>query len=194
MNSTFLNLPDEKQKRVIEASIVEFTEWGYRDASTNRIVRNLKIAKGSLFKYFGGKNDLYYFLIKLSTDELLSFIESEKKQEYDNWVEAVEAYASIEFDFLILHPLYYHFLKRIADEINLDELIPIKDHLTAKSQKIFHSILAPYYLSELKQKHIAYLIQGYNRDFLLENKCNYNSELKEKYMGNLRAHLNLIGD
>ena len=44
---TFLNLPDEKRQTIINAAIEEFAEYGLENASTNRIVANSGISKGS---------------------------------------------------------------------------------------------------------------------------------------------------
>ncbi|WP_041915845.1 TetR/AcrR family transcriptional regulator [Pseudodesulfovibrio mercurii] len=57
--NTFENLPEEKRRRVLDEATVEFAEYGYHQASVNRIVDRLGIAKGSLFKYFGNKQGLF---------------------------------------------------------------------------------------------------------------------------------------
>lgn len=59
---TFENLSDDKQQRVLEAATVEFADHGYHQASVNRIVKRIGIAKGSLFKYFGNKQGLFEYL------------------------------------------------------------------------------------------------------------------------------------
>ena len=56
---TFANLDPEKQRRVMDAAIGEFAEHGFHQASVNRIVAKLGIAKGSLFKYFGSKQGMF---------------------------------------------------------------------------------------------------------------------------------------
>ncbi|MGD8916938.1 MAG: helix-turn-helix domain-containing protein, partial [Syntrophobacterales bacterium] len=52
---TFAKLPSEKQERVLDAAIEEFSRWGYDKASINRMVDRIGIAKGSIFQYFGSK-------------------------------------------------------------------------------------------------------------------------------------------
>ncbi|MFD2507517.1 TetR/AcrR family transcriptional regulator [Halalkalibacter alkalisediminis] len=54
----------EKQERIINAAIKEFVKSGFERASTNEIVREAGISKGSLFNYFNNKKDLYTFLIE----------------------------------------------------------------------------------------------------------------------------------
>lgn len=44
----------------------EFANQGYRRASTNNIVKDLGIPKGSIFYWFGNKDGLYVYLVDLS--------------------------------------------------------------------------------------------------------------------------------
>ena len=55
---TFNNLDKQKQDRIFNAAVREFSEWGYAGASINTMVENLGIAKGSIFQYFGNKEGL----------------------------------------------------------------------------------------------------------------------------------------
>ncbi len=60
--TTFKNLPEHKQKIILQAAIHEFSEFGYAKASCNRIVKAAAISKGSLFQYFGSKEGLFSFV------------------------------------------------------------------------------------------------------------------------------------
>ena len=51
----FTELDSEKQERILDAALKEFAEYGYENGSTNRIVKNCGISKGSLFTYFENK-------------------------------------------------------------------------------------------------------------------------------------------
>lgn len=50
-----------RKKRILNAAFREFAEKGYEDASTNRIVKNAEIGKGTLFYHFGNKENLYIY-------------------------------------------------------------------------------------------------------------------------------------
>ena len=63
----FLALPEEKRERIINAAMKEFL-MGYKNASTDNIVREAGISKGLLFHYFGTKERLYGFLIDYSIE------------------------------------------------------------------------------------------------------------------------------
>jgi len=60
---TFLNLPQEKRETIINAAVEEFAEYGLENASTNRIVKNSGIAKGSFYQYFEDKQDVFMHLL-----------------------------------------------------------------------------------------------------------------------------------
>lgn len=68
--ATFDNLDPQKRGRVLEESLLEFAEHGYHQASVNRIVGRLGIAKGSLFQYFGSKEGLFRHLFSRALEEL----------------------------------------------------------------------------------------------------------------------------
>lgn len=73
----------DKQKRIIEAAILEFSEKGFENANTNRIAREANISVGSLFKYFNNKIDLFLYIVKLAEAELESQIHSVLSMEKD---------------------------------------------------------------------------------------------------------------
>jgi AcrR family transcriptional regulator len=70
---TFLNLPEEKRRIIVNAAIEEFAEYGLENASTNRIVANSGIAKGSFYQYFEDKYDIFDYLLDLIAKEKEAF-------------------------------------------------------------------------------------------------------------------------
>ncbi|NPV02971.1 MAG: TetR/AcrR family transcriptional regulator [Brevinematales bacterium] len=118
VSQVFKNLPAEKQAAIIDASIDEFSENGFENASTNRIVQNVGIAKGSLFKYFGTKEDLYFFLV----DEVLRQFMSEmfKKKDslsediFQRFIEIIE----ISFELYFKNPRFFRFFMILTDNTN----------------------------------------------------------------------------
>lgn len=73
---TFLNLPEEKRNTIINAAINEFAEYGLEKASTNRIVANSGIAKGSFYQYFEDKQDVFMYLLTIVEKEKMDFFKS----------------------------------------------------------------------------------------------------------------------
>ena len=75
--ATFYNVPRQKQQAILDAAIEEFARHGYHQASINRLVRGLGIAKGSIFQYFGSKQGLFDYVFtqaKEAVSEHLRFI------------------------------------------------------------------------------------------------------------------------
>ena len=70
---TFFNLPPEKRETIMNAAIEEFADYGLENASTNRIVKNSGIAKGSFYQYFEDKQDVFMHLLDLIEKEEIEF-------------------------------------------------------------------------------------------------------------------------
>ena len=62
-HSTFLNLPEEKKTRIIDASVKEFLNRQYEKASINKIIKSANIPRGSFYQYFENKEDLYFYCL-----------------------------------------------------------------------------------------------------------------------------------
>lgn len=72
---TFFNLDEEKQQRVIEASLDEFANHTYNEAKVSRIIKASKIPRGSFYQYFEDKYDLYKYLFDIMGQKKLQFME-----------------------------------------------------------------------------------------------------------------------
>lgn len=70
---TFFNLPQEKRATIFNAAVEEFAEYGLENASTNRIVKNSGIAKGSFYQYFEDKQDVFMYLLSVVEQEEMEF-------------------------------------------------------------------------------------------------------------------------
>ncbi len=70
---TFHNLPKDKREKIVNAAIAEFAEYGLENASTNRIVANSGIAKGSFYQYFKDKTDVFDYLMEVVAQEKTDF-------------------------------------------------------------------------------------------------------------------------
>ena len=62
-STTFFNLPLDKQKKIINAAQLEFSNHPYSEVSINKIIKNAEISRGSFYVYFADKYDLLDFLL-----------------------------------------------------------------------------------------------------------------------------------
>jgi len=70
----FEQLADTKQKSIIDASIYEFADKGFKNASVNKIVEKAGISKGSLFNYFKSKNMLFEHIYAIALREVKAYL------------------------------------------------------------------------------------------------------------------------
>lgn len=62
----FLELPNEKQLRIINAGFEYFGKYGYKGANTEDIASRAEISKGLLFYYFKNKESYYLFYVNFA--------------------------------------------------------------------------------------------------------------------------------
>lgn len=84
MNARFFDVKKDKQDAIINAALKVFALKGYKDASTDVIVKEAGISKGLLFHYFTSKQGLYDFICDYSTKYMiLELTRTVKKSEKD---------------------------------------------------------------------------------------------------------------
>ncbi|GAA3016270.1 TetR family transcriptional regulator [Tetragenococcus solitarius] len=86
-SETFFNLPEKKQKRILEAAKKEFSQSALKDASIANIVKDAEISRGSFYQYFDDIEDLYlYYFHSLGKDNHEQFLLSLKQHRGDLFV------------------------------------------------------------------------------------------------------------
>lgn len=109
----------DKQKVILNASIKEFVRSGFDKASTNEIVKNANISKGSLFNYFNSKKDLYIYLINYSTQVLEDMYEKIDLNETDLF-DRIENIGLQKLYIQQKHPEIFDFLKSAVEETSIE--------------------------------------------------------------------------
>jgi AcrR family transcriptional regulator len=71
-SETWWNLEESKRLAIIQASIVEFADANYAQASLSQIVKDVGIAKGSMYQYFMDKEELYLYIVQLASDHMMA--------------------------------------------------------------------------------------------------------------------------
>lgn len=109
MYQTFENLPDDKQLRILNAVCEEFAKKGYKNASTNDMVRGAGISKGSLFHYFPTKRALYLYVYDhLSKVMLTEFYRMKDFEEKDLFL-ILRKSSLIKYEIYKRYPQIYKF-------------------------------------------------------------------------------------
>ena len=60
----FFELSKEKQEQLLKAAKEEFSTKTYEEASINKIIKSINLARGSFYLYFDNKEDLYLYILK----------------------------------------------------------------------------------------------------------------------------------
>ena len=113
--SKFHSLESKKQERIINAALKEFAKNGYDKASTNEIVKEAGISKGSLFNYFNNKKDLFLFLLD-HVAKVIEQIYSEVDWNEPDFFERMRQLGLVKFKIYKKFPYAFNFLKALAHE------------------------------------------------------------------------------
>lgn len=120
--ATFLNLKEARQEEIRLAALEEFSQYTYNEASLSRIVQSLGLAKGSFYRYFSGKKELYLYLL----DYCFAFRLQHEKQILDgsipNFFDMMEANIAARIRFGLAYPLHMAFMNRALEEKTDTEL------------------------------------------------------------------------
>lgn len=137
-SETFLNLPEEKRQRFIDVALAEFAEYNFDTASINSIIKEVGIARGSVYQYFTDKLDLWLYLKEYAEQEKMKFIQAVDRKSFSNFWDYYRHlfWQGIEFD---LHaPLCSKFLYRIGYKETSKEVQKYLNGWREKAQLIFN--------------------------------------------------------
>lgn len=110
MNEKFLELPIEKQRRILNAGMKWFGQYGYKNTSTEDIAREAGISKGLLFYYFHNKKSFYLYLIEDCLAILKRYINFEELYAITDFFEIIEYGARKKLEMIRDYPYMTAFI------------------------------------------------------------------------------------
>jgi TetR/AcrR family transcriptional regulator len=115
---TFKNLESDKQQRIMDTAVDEFSSHGFRQASVNRMVQKLGIAKGSMFQYFGTKEGLFHVVFDHAVELVRRSLRQVKQHTVEtDFFERIRQSLIAGVDFIDRHPKVYKiYLKMVFQE------------------------------------------------------------------------------
>ncbi len=130
--ATFTQLAPGKQERVMDAALEEFAEWGYHQASLNRVVARAGIPKGSLYQYFPNKEGLFSFIFQQAVARVRQTLTRVKDETQDDHLFLrLEKSLTAGVRFIREHPRIYGLYLKIM----FDRHVPFRDELLASVRK-----------------------------------------------------------
>lgn len=136
----FLSLKPEKQERILNAAIKEFAKKGYKNTSTDEIVKEANISKGALFHYFNSKKDLFLFLYDHTLEILMNEFFGKINFDEKDILKRLHQVLLIEFMLANKYPDMLDFVKTAnfeeSDEVKNDMELRNKEYLTNAYGKV----------------------------------------------------------
>lgn len=197
MNARFFDVKKAKQDAIINAALKIFAENGYKNASTDIIVKEAGISKGLLFHYFISKQGLYGFIfdysVKYMTLELTRAVNKSEKDFFEVQLQIERAKGRV----LKQYPYMQQFLYTAQYEENEEAIAAISEEKTAMVN-VYNSIYSQTdntkFLDKVDINRVIDLIRwmsdGLARDKYLSGELDFDQMIAEleKFLNMLKRH------
>jgi AcrR family transcriptional regulator len=80
---TYFNLSKEKQQRIIDAAVNEFSVRRFQEAKVSNIIKEAKIPRGSFYQYFEDKLDIYKHIFYIIGQRKMEYMTEDLKNPMD---------------------------------------------------------------------------------------------------------------
>ncbi|MBO6196024.1 MAG: TetR/AcrR family transcriptional regulator [Butyrivibrio sp.] len=190
MNDRFWELKKEKQDRMINSALKVFSQYGYKHASTDEIVKGAGISKGLLFHYFESKIGLYAFLYDYATRFVTLELTANVEKSENRYFELYKQILSAKANSMSQYPFIFLFLNKADEETDMQAVSVISER-REKYQRIMHAlreradittfmpgidfekvgVILDYTIDGLIQKSV--LSENFRSDFFLEEATEY---------------------
>lgn len=135
MKQSFYDLPEERQKEIIDAGFDQFSSHSYRKCPVGKVADQAHISKSLLFYYFKDKKDFYLMLWNRCTKLTSSSLQEEKIDEMP-FFDMLEKGMHVKMNLLRKHPKLSQFAIRAYYE-NDESIMPEVQKLYQKTLKYY---------------------------------------------------------
>lgn len=167
----FNELANEKKEKIINIGISEFAQYGYTNGSTNRIVKNSSISKGSLFQYFQSKEELYLYILECISSELISSIDTKTDGLSKDFFQRIIDYSELEFAWYVQNPDKYKIIVSAFTKSDTEIYQKIVSRYNPTGESIYYKLLEDVDFSQLKWDKsktiniLKWFLIGFNEQF-----------------------------
>lgn len=169
MYSKFENLDKERQERIVNAALKEFSIKGFDDASTNEIAKEAGLSKGLMFHYVNSKKDLFLYLydyvLKIIIEDFFGSINLHEK----DMLERYRQIALVKMELLHKYPQLFEFFKVAiyteSEQVKGELDKKSKDFRSINFQKLFENVDESKFREDIDTKKakdlIIWALDGY---------------------------------
>nr|WP_278184198.1 TetR/AcrR family transcriptional regulator [Clostridium kluyveri] len=173
---------------MLNAALKEFAQKGYKNASTNQIVKDADISKGLLFHYFKNKKQLFLFLydycIELSMKEFYKQVNLDEK---DFFVK-LRQIQLIKLELLSKYPEILKFIEvaniEESNDVKNDLEIINKEAIESASRKVFEDIDVSKFRENVDVKKtiniVMWTFKGFNEKLMEDAKLSPSRQIDYK--------------
>jgi len=129
---TFLNLSPQRQQEILNAGYREFANSDFQSASLSKVIKGLGLAKGSFYRYFDSKLDLYLHLYRSALAELPARVgrafSDPSVDFFDEWLAFTESAIALDQE----APPFVAFLENFDDAVAKEHGLPMLHHIPSR--------------------------------------------------------------
>lgn len=197
----FFTLSNDKKRKITDVALSEFAHYGYASSSTNRIVKNCGISKGSLFQYFENKEDLYFYIIDIVTTELAVSLEEKVSSFSKELFQRIVQYSELEIAWYIQHPEKYQLIVTVFTKSNTEIYQKTEERYRLQGRDIYDNFLKNIETTQLrweKEKTLAivkWCLTGFKETFLSQLQENSDmkiNDIKNEYIKKLTDYIEIL--
>lgn len=99
-------LDNSRKQRILDASLQEFSEYGFEKASTDRICQKAGVSKGLLFHHFGSKENIFMITMNNCIDDILNEFNDLDFPKLD-FISTIMKMMEMKYDFFKKNQMHY---------------------------------------------------------------------------------------
>ena len=169
MNERFKELPEERQRAVLNSAMEVFSKYDYKKASTDLIAAKAGVSKGLLFYYFHNKKELYLFVYEYSKNIITGSVLDSKLFEITDFFELITYVTMQKVKLLTETPYIMDFLFQSFYSDKTDILDDLKATIIQEIEDNFDAHLSNTDFTKFKKnvapgkvfKMLTWLLDGY---------------------------------
>lgn len=168
----FDRLEPSLRERILGTAAEEFSRFGYRVTSMNRVVERAGISKGALFKYFGTKAGLFKRVYTMALDEVRETLRRVREETHgDPFFSRLERVLTAGLEFTDRRPVYAAIYYRVIYTGDSPHGKEILRGIQAESQRFLRSLIEDGIARgdlrrDLDPEKAAFILQGVLDRFL----------------------------
>ncbi len=184
----FINLPQEKQKYIIDGALTIFGSNGYKKSSVSDIASAAGISKAMVFHYFGTKKALYLYLLDMCSNLIIDAINEKYDDTITDFFDRMLNASNIKISVMKKHPAIISFLTsayfETDHEVQDDIKLILKQGEEIRSRIAFNGVDASKFKDGIDIKVVMKILIWLAEGFVNNTNMKYDMDLDLDHLFN----------